>query len=142
MPHPRVIAALSHERDNGRIISRRAISRTLSSRYSPDDRNNSNHIPSFTSSFGVTAHDFGIVEYTHGLLLQDPAICRTILFQDARLSHNILRATFFVTFSPVVFLTGPRINFTICLYSVIRKDDNANGSQIANRPSVYIAKRY
>lgn len=54
----------SHEHDNGRIISRRAISWTLSSRYSSDDRNNSNHTPtSFTSPFVVTAHDFGIVEY-------------------------------------------------------------------------------
>lgn len=52
--------SLVRERDNGRIILRHAISRMLSSRYSPDDRNNSNHIPSFTSPFVVTAYDFGI----------------------------------------------------------------------------------
>lgn len=41
------------------------------------------------------------------------------------------------------FPTDSRSNkFYDCLYSVIRKDDNANGPQIANRPSVYIAKRY
>lgn len=99
----------SHERDNGRIISRQAISRTLSSRYSPDDRNNSNHIPSFTIPVRRNNAWFwnrGVLHAPRFRNMQDNSLPRC-----SSLVYDILRATVIFVFPPVI--RPPLINFTI-----------------------------